>query len=209
MIVTQDLPKNAGVGFAKNISDFAVIKEPGCGIALCRRKPDLNVINWLKKLDHVCLPKARIILPPDRIHSALKYICDSSGTPDCQERNQLIDDISDLAKEFSHLMQPPYLRVRMEVITTNACKKFHIDAINARLLCTYRGTGTQYGFSVDGEEPYHIFSVPVGSPIILRGTLWPESPRPGIVHRSPPIEGTGECRSVLVIDPIFDLEEEV
>ncbi|MEM9762584.1 MAG: DUF1826 domain-containing protein, partial [Pseudomonadota bacterium] len=45
-------------------------------------------------------------------------------------------------------------------------------------------------------------------PIILRGTQWPETPRSGLLHRSPPIEGTGEARLILVIDPIFDPDEE-
>ncbi|MEM6422079.1 MAG: DUF1826 domain-containing protein, partial [Pseudomonadota bacterium] len=49
---------------------------------------------------------------------------------------------------------------------------------------------------------------PTGMPILLRGKLWPESPASGIVHRSPPIEGTGATRLVLVLDPIFDLAED-
>nr|WP_245926135.1 DUF1826 domain-containing protein [Ascidiaceihabitans donghaensis] len=31
----------------------------------------------------------------------------------------------------------------------------------------------------------------------------------GCLHRSPPIEGSGETRLVLVLDPIFDLEDEM
>jgi len=50
---------------------------------------------------------------------------------------------------------------------------------------------------------------PTGAPILLRGTLWPEHPRSGLLHRSPPIEGTGETRLVLVLDPVDDPEEEV
>lgn len=103
---------------------------------------------------------------------------------------------------------PPYVRLRLSRVTANACSKFHIDAITARLVCTYRGTGTQYGISHDGGGPKRMFTVPTGSPILLRGTLWPESPRSGLLHRSPPIEGSGETRLVLVLDPIFDPEEE-
>ena len=47
------------------------------------------------------------------------------------------------------------------------------------------------------------------APILLRGTLWQERPRTGLLHRSPPIEGTGETRLVLVLDPIDDPEEVV
>ena len=200
---------DVGVGVAKTIQDLAVIRNPGCAVALCRRQSDRNVLEWLERLDLDRLPKARVILPPDRISEALEQICDISDTPDCEERKRLIDDVTKLAKVFADLMKTAHLRLRFDVVTTNSCKKFHIDRITARLLCTYRGTGTQYGVSIDGPEPDHILTVPTGSPIVLRGSLWPETPKSGILHRSPPIEGTGEYRSILVLDPIFDLEKEM
>ena len=200
---------DVGVGVVRTIQDLAVIRDPGCAVALCQRQPDRNVLEWLERLDSDRLPKARVILPPDRISEALEQICDISDTPDCEERNRLIDDVTKLAKVFADLMKTAHLRLRFDLVTTNSCKKFHIDRITARLLCTYRGTGTQYGVLIDGPEPDRILTVPTGSPIVLRGSLWPETPKSGILHRSPPIEGTGEYRSILVLDPIFDLEKEM
>jgi len=106
-------------------------------------------------------------------------------------------------------MKAPYLRLRVDVVATNACRRFHVDVLTARLICTYRGTGTQYGVSKGGAEPTDIFTVPTGSPIVLRGKLWPEHPSSGLQHRSPPIEGTGETRLVLVLDPVHDLRADV
>jgi len=105
-------------------------------------------------------------------------------------------------------MSAPYLRLRLDVVRTNACRKFHIDAVTARLICTYRGTGTQYGISTDGADPKRVFTVPTGAPIILRGTLWPADLPSGLLHRSPPIVDTGETRLLLVIDPVFDPEKD-
>jgi len=101
-------------------------------------------------------------------------------------------------------MGAPYVRLRVDRITTNACRRFHVDAITARLICTYRGTGTQYGNATEGAQPEQVFTVPTGCPMLLRGRLWPEAPHAQLLHRSPPIEGSGETRSVLVLDPIFD-----
>lgn len=95
--------------------------------------------------------------------------------------------------------------LRLDVVTRNACRRFHIDAVTARLVCTYRGTGTRYGVSTGGGEPRRVFTVPTGSPIVLRGMRWPETPLSGLLHRSPPIEGTGETR--LVLDPLDDPED--
>ena len=106
-------------------------------------------------------------------------------------------------------MNVDYIRLRMEVVSTNSCRKFHIDAVKSRLICTYRGLGTQYGMSMDGIDPKYFKTTPTSSPILLKGTLWIEENPKMILHRSPPIEGTGETRFVFVIDPIFDLENEV
>ena len=63
--------------------------------------------------------------------------------------------------------------------------------------------------SIDGNDPKQFNTTPTSSPILLRGTLWTENNTIMILHRSPPIEGTGETRFVFVIDPIFDPENEV
>jgi hypothetical protein len=126
-----------------------------------------------------------------------------------RERGTKWDNIDAIIQTIIRQLQlSGYMSLRLEPITSNACRKLHIDAITARLVCTYRGTGTQYGISQDGAEPECIFTVPTGTPILLRGTLWPEQPRSGLLHRSPPIEGSGKTRLVLVLDPTFDLEEE-
>ena len=132
-----------------------------------------------------------------------------ANLPAGPERDWLQKDIVRLADMFSGLMSATFLRLRLDVVTTNACRRFHIDAIAARLVCTYRGTGTQYGISTDGADPQRVFAVQTGSPILLRGTLWPAEPPSGLLHRSPPIEGTGETRLVLVLDPVTDPEDEI
>jgi hypothetical protein len=153
------------------------------------------------------LPSAWLILKPQRMLSVLSGLCDTSLMPEGPHRQRLIEDIAALSHLFCDLMDAPYVRLRLSRVTANACRKFHIDAMTARLVCIYRGTETQYGNSVDGADPERIFTVPTGTPILLRGTLWPEQPRAGLLHRSPPIEGSGETRLVLVLDPIFDLED--
>ena len=149
-----------------------------------------------------------MILRPDRVCDALDLLCDAHDTPAGPERDLLIDDIGTLAEIFAGVTGAPYLRLRLDVVTTNACRKFHVDSLKLRLICTYRGTGTQYGTSLGDTQPTHIFTVPTGAPTIMRGKLFAEHPATGLMHRSPPIEGTGETRLVLVLDPIEDLEEE-
>ncbi|WP_171132878.1 MULTISPECIES: DUF1826 domain-containing protein [unclassified Ruegeria] len=197
------------VHFAKAADGLSALHDPQCAAAIWNRPLPQGFQNWIDGLDPDQLPATRTVLRPDVIRQAVSYLCDGAAMELCAERDWLISDIADLSQRFATIMGAPYLRLRLGVITTNACCKFHIDAIKARLICTYRGTATQYGFAQDGVDPRDVATVPTGSPMVMRGTLWPENPVSNLKHRSPPIAGTGETRLVLVLDLIFDLEEDL
>ena len=195
-----------GVCLADTPQDLSAIHHPDCAATIWRRNPLSSFQSWIDALEPERLPKARVTLRPHLVRKAAFEICETCGTPDCAERARLIDDAAALADLFAGLMQADYLQLRFDVIATNACSKFHKDAVTARLICTYRGTGTQYGISTNGAEPYPVFTVPTGAPLLLRGTLWPEHPSSGLLHRSPPIEGMDETRLVFVLDALADVE---
>ena len=206
MILARELVRDstAGVSVADMPEGLSAIRNPDCAAAIWQRHTVPSFQTWLDTLEPERLPKARVTFRPERVRETVEAICKVSGTPDCRERERLVDDVAALAGIFSRLAPAPYLQLRFDVVTTNACRKFHVDVVTARLICTYRGTGTQYGISTDGTEPRRVLTVPTGAPILLRGSLWPERPKSGLMHRSPPIDGTGETRLVLVLDPISD-----
>ncbi len=209
MNAVAEIARDAAPGVvAGDTSDaLSAIRGPDCAAAIWKRQPMPGFQTWIDTLGPTQLPRGRIIVRPEAVPDAVQEICTASGTPEGAQRDRLADDIAALADIFAGLMDAKWLRLRLDVITTNACRRFHIDAVTARLVCTYRGTGTQYGISKGGAEPGRIFTVPTGSPILLRGTLWRERPRSGLLHRSPPIEGTGETRAVLVFDSVDDSKE--
>ena len=211
MTLVRDSVKDAavGVGVVDTPEGLLAIHPAACAALIWRRQPFPNFQSWIDGLDPNVLPRARVILRPDAVRAAALEVCNACDTPAGPERDRLVDDIAALAEIFAGVKRARWLRLRLDVVTTSACRKFHIDAVTVRLVCTYRGTGTQYGIATNGAEPSRIFTVPTGAPILLRGTLWPETPRSGLLHRSPPIEGTGETRLVLVLDPVIDPEEEV
>lgn len=194
---------------AHHATELGRIHDAGTAMVILKRKPNPALQDWVAGLDPARLPKARCVLLPDHVPEALAVALDAAQTPRCAVRDVLARDIEDLARQFVEIMRAPFLRLRLDVITTNACRKFHVDAITARLICTYRGTGTQYGFSRNGNDPEEIFVADTGAPLVLRGTKWQEKPASGLLHRSPPIEGSGETRLVLVLDPMDHAEEEI
>ncbi len=197
-----------GVGVVNSARGLADIEQPEKAAVLWHREIPKTVQTWIDTLQPALLPEVRVILPPNVLRDGVHAVFETCGTPDCDESRWLIDDISTLGAVFTDIMQARYLRLRLNVVTGNSCRRFHIDAVRARLICTYRGSGTQYAFTRGDASPEAVHSVPTGSPFILRGTEWPETPASGLLHRSPPIEGSGEARLLLVFDPIDDPEDE-
>ncbi len=212
MTLAPDLLRDAAIGVSISATPegLSAIHRPGCAAAIWQRQPLDSFQWWIDRLEPALLPRARIILRPELVRDAVLQVCDTCGTPASPERARLIDDIAALADIFATVMGARYLRLRLDVVNTDACRKFHIDAATARLVCTYRGTGTQYatgkqdrtgaGSALTGR----MFTLPTGAPILLRGTLWREHPAAGLLHRLPPIAGTGQTRLVLVLDPVDD-----
>lgn len=207
-----------GVAVADQPEDLAAFLKPGCAAAIWRRWPLPDFQAWIDGLPADLLPRGRAILPCDAVAETVRAFCDMAGTPRGPQRDRLVDDVAALAWIFASVMQSPHVRLHLTSATSEACRSFHIDAVTARLVCTYRGTGTQYGISTDGRDPRRVFTVPTGAPVLLRGTLWPDTlwpdtrgsgqPPAGLLHRAPPIRDPGETRLVLTLDPVFDPEDE-
>ena len=207
MVLREAIRQGASTGIAAvdAADELPEFLQPDCPALIWRRNPSPCFQKWVDALEPERLPRARVILRPKNVAEAISLIFDNCNTPDSPQSAMLAEDTALQAQVFADLMRTPFLRLRYDVVSTNACRKFHIDFVTARLICTYRGPGTQYGFPENGDaDPTHIYSVATGSTILLRGKLWPESPDAGLRHRSPPIEGTEHTRLVLVLDPIAD-----
>lgn len=123
---------------------------------------------------------------PDALLAGLPALPDSIGR-----------SITDLATRFASLMQCETVRVRFEAITGNACRKVHADYTDVRLICTLAGPGTDYTLADDPDGPLR--RIPAGSVALFKGHEFGPGHQP-CLHRSPPIEDSGDRRLVLVID---------
>ncbi|MFL2770044.1 MAG: DUF1826 domain-containing protein [Rhodospirillaceae bacterium] len=188
------------------ISGLHALRENSVpAVVLQRRIPEAFKI-WIDGLLPDNLPWARVNLMTRDISAVARQACEEAGMPECPEREWFIDDIASLAKGFAGVMSAARLQLRFDVVGSNACKKFHTDVVKARLICTYRGPGTQYGVLTGGTDPDDIFDVRSGCPIVLRGKRWPNAMSAHFRHRSPPIQGLAMTRLNLVLDPLDDGE---
>ena len=144
-ITKKDIVSSAAaeVAFVDDKEGLARLFDVRTAGVIWRRRMQEGVQSWLEALPVDQLPTGRIVLPISKIRSAVTELMNISKMPDNAERRLLLDDICMLAHEFTKLCMSHYLRVRFDVITTNKCPKFHIDHVAARLLCTYRGVGTE------------------------------------------------------------------
>ena len=195
------------VKIVENGDDLCQIGRDGVGGVIWRRQIPEEFRNWIDGLDPQLLPSARAILHPQDTRALVTDICDAAKTPAGSNREWLIDDVCALADRFVDIMSSPYLQLRFDVVADDACRKFHRDMVRARLICTYRGRGTQYGIAHGAADPQRISDVPAGAPIFLRGNLWHDPAAGDLRHRSPPIAGTGETRLILVLDAVQNRDD--
>ena len=191
------------------LASLSDLMWPECGAATWRRQTPKNTHTWLDSLNPEVLLRDWIIRPLENIAHTVIHQCDMSGLQAGSELGWLEKVVVSLSPSFSGPPGVRFLRLRMEVVITNACRKFYIDAITACLVCTFRGARKQCGVSTEGTDPIQVFTVQTGSSILLLGTLWPQQQPYGILHRPSPTEGSGKTRLVPVLDPVDDLGEDI
>jgi len=185
---------------AGNAAALDAIRDPEISLAIWERAAPVDLSALLTpEIGQVRFTSALEDLP-----ALLGETLGDAGYPIGAMRSALEADITGLAERFAAVMRCDSVDVRLERITTNACRKWHADYVTARLITTYVGQGTQWidsdaGQPCDCGDPHDIRQLAAGDVAIFKGRHWDEDR--AAIHRSPPIEGSGEQRLLLVINP--------
>ena len=154
------------------------------------------------------LPDVRLSGTPASIGAALaSELADAKIEPDWLVE-WLQTNISFQLRLYGQLTRCNDLKLRLEPVRAAGCPRFHPDAVRYRLLCTYRGPGTEWidpkavsdgggGLPID---PARICRLDRGAIAFMRGSKGATPERPALVHRSPRLEASGDPRLLLVID---------
>lgn len=138
------------------------------------------------------------------LHDRLRLELEAAGYEEAPATEELIAGVASLAEHFCAVLGLDELEVRLEVVATDSCRKWHADYVRARLIATLVGPGTQWLTSADAErvrsglEPLRVNAMAPGDAGIFKGKLATGAPA---VHRSPPIAGTGAKRLLVVLNP--------
>ena len=142
------------------------------------------------------------------------------GLGDAAARAWLERDIARLVQRFVRALDVEAVRLVLGVVSDDKCRKFHVDNLRMRMICTYVGPGTEWVDDpwVRREALTHDFTgtatnrdivldldrvehANAGDVLWVRGKTWRPGPFGG-VHRSPSLAGSGRARLVLVASPM-------
>ncbi|MEH3160047.1 MAG: DUF1826 domain-containing protein [Sphingomonas taxi] len=156
---------------------------------MCERRADpaLAAIAWLA---HDRLDPIDAVMPIATLAGDLPAALGLAGYP-AVPGDALAADIIRLAMLHAAIRSVERVRIRLEWIVTDACKRFHADYVTTRLLVTYRGAGTQW---ILADRPAVVGHIPCGAVAILKGGC--SSPNPACStarHPSPPRARHGCC----------------
>ena len=179
---------------------LADILQADCNLAIWERE----ALSGMEEFFPVEARDIRMTCALDSLPAMLDSELDDVGFPGGNLRQSLVEDVSNLARRFAALLKLESVELRLEIVTGDACRKWHADYVSARLITTYHGCGTQWIDGPDaarvkqGLEPLCARSLRAGDVGIFKGRVASETPA---IHRSPPISKTGERRLLLVLNP--------
>jgi hypothetical protein len=190
-------------------------------------EPDVQLAIWQRPVDQAIAD----YLEASRLHlgSGLRRSLTAGESPDLSDlpagpgRDALAADMGNLAELLGDLLDCPRIGLRLEVIGKAMCPRLHVDRVGIRLLCTYRGPGTEWiadtgadrnklGSGAAGlpDEVSGLFgadtrieSVAGFSVALLKGSLWQGNGERGVIHRSPDVASDSLPRVVLALDGMW------
>jgi hypothetical protein len=196
-------------------SDDAVlhrVAENDVALAIWHRPQTAELAAWLDYLPAERLPEGHFIGPAACVPARLAALCDLVELADSPERRALIDDIAGLARCFAARAGSRDVDLRLEALAHDACWRFHRDHVGYRLNATYRGPGTQWPpleHAVRALKAQRRYRGPLNEFPRFAAGLFKGVVRAGteaIVHRSPPVAGSGQTRLFLCLNEVHDDE---
>ncbi|QIQ86711.1 DUF1826 domain-containing protein [Erythrobacter sp.] len=189
----------AAISTAAGILD--AVRNANCSLAVWQRNA---ILDWSALLEgsprDIRFETSRAALAPRFTASLADH-----GFGGRHLHRAFAEDVALLAGRLCAVMQCDSVEVRLEVVTTDSCRKFHADYVAARLITTYVGPGTQWLTREDaarvrsGGEPRRIHQLEPGDVGIFKGKLATEYPA---IHRSPPIASAQGKRLLLVLNSL-------
>ncbi len=178
------------------------------GMTLFPGAPPASIASALDALLPADLPNFRLEGPAAPVGDWLALLAATPGLSPALA--WVIGDCAAQLVRFVGASGSAIVSVKLERVSDDACRRLHHDYVAHRLVCTYRGPGTEWlpraheaalGDERDAVPAAWLRPVPRFAAALFAGRLLPGATP--VLHRSPPIAGTGQVRLVLTINEPF------
>ncbi|BBI54157.1 hypothetical protein HORIV_65780 [Vreelandella olivaria] len=128
----------------------------------------------------------------------------------------LVEDMATIAEAVAFLFDTQTVGIRLRLLNSAMCPRFHCDNLPVRMVTTYFGPGSEwlpeYAINREGLGAPHpdrpdiatdtsaIQRLAPGDIALIKGSGWVGCEERGLVHRSPALEN-GSKRLLMSIDP--------
>ncbi|WP_240488250.1 MULTISPECIES: DUF1826 domain-containing protein [unclassified Halomonas] len=128
----------------------------------------------------------------------------------------LVEDMATIAEAIAFLFDTQTVGIRVRLLTSAMCPRFHCDNLPVRMVTTYVGPGSEWlpehavnraGLGAPHPDRPDIATdtsavqrLAPGDIALLKGSGWLGCEERGLVHRSPALDGEGK-RLLMSIDP--------
>lgn len=204
---TQTDADPAGIVTGNAGTVLNAVHSVSVGMAVWRRSIPEEMKSWADRLAADGGIKARQLIPIERCEDGIVKALRNGRIPPCPAEEPVKHDVTGLVRMFADIAGLRSVDMRLETVKGDACWKFHVDRVAFRLICTYSGPGTQYVPADFGRQaiaqqrdyrgPLRV--VDTYDVAVFKGAE--ASGHDGIVHRSPPISGSGQSRLLLCLSP--------
>ncbi|MCO8309831.1 DUF1826 domain-containing protein [Pseudomonas mandelii] len=188
------------------------ILDDGVNLAVWQRQLPAHIADFGRLLLSLNEPLAESLsleMPNDDAEPNLHGL--ASGFSDLEGYEGFIADVSWLVSAFACLLGARRVGLRLRVLDTAMCPRFHVDHVPVRLITTYAGIGSQWlkeramdrrQLGKPDAEPQDdslIQQIISGEVALLKGEKWHGNEGFGLIHRSPQ-PAPGERRLILTLD---------
>jgi hypothetical protein len=201
--------------FVNKLADLEAVFDDAYSTVVWRRAPlllpDAAFGRWHSRL-------GRVLRELDASECRAHAI---AGLCDLPIDSPLACDLASLGDLFATLTGARTLGLRIDSTDARTCPRFHVDNVALRMLCTYRGPGTDWlddvdinrhklgagaeGLSDDASGLYcaraAIRNAATYDVVLLKGEHWPGNEGFGAVHRSPAVPA-GKTRLLVSWDAV-------
>ena len=126
--------------FVEDADSLAAVRAADVNLCVWRRALAPPLARWLEAVRHgrdfgeqvelsAASPDAAALVAP---------------LSPCDERDALRRDIEDLAARYAAIVASPVVLASLGTVAHDMCRKFHVDRVGVRCLCTYAGPGTEW-----------------------------------------------------------------